>query len=313
MALRNFYQVLGVSTTASLEEINTAYRKLAKRFHPDRNPGNKHIEERFKEITEAYNTLSDEEKRSKYDLKFLYTSNARSERTTYSAATKTTAQPRYKVKKERPPTKSEKRSVRIIFASVVGFIILVTVMIILNPEDEETSSVNRMMDEMKKEEPVMHAPDEKPLAIHDADSPYDSIFGEGVSVDEARSTITVINSEASEVIACLVQKDPPHHTIRNEYFGPGLSYKMVGIPNGNYYLKVYFGKHWNPGKLLAGGKVKGGFDQEIGFFRSDRPKDIFAVSQHNTGDNLVYSNYEVELKKIMDDRSKKISAEEFFK
>src|ERR1051326_686835 len=304
MALRNFYQVLGVSTTASLEETNTAYRKLAKRFHPDRNPGNKHIEERFKEITEAYNTLCDEEKRSKYDLKFLYTSNARSERA-YSSATKTTAQPRYKVKKERPPTKSEKRSVRIIFASVVGFIILVTVMIILNPEDEETSSVNRMLNELKKEEPLTGMPDEKPLAIHDADSPYDSIFGEGVSVDEARSTITVHNSEASEVLPCLVQKAPPHRTIRNEYFGPGLSYKMVGIPNGNYYLKVYFGKHWNPNKLLAGGKAKGGFDEELGFFRADKPKDIFAVSQHTTGENLVYSNYEVELKKI--------SAEEFFK
>lgn len=67
MAKRDYYEVLGVPKTASQEEIKKAYRKLALQYHPDRNPGNKEAEEKFKEISEAYAVLSDEEKRAQYD------------------------------------------------------------------------------------------------------------------------------------------------------------------------------------------------------------------------------------------------------
>jgi molecular chaperone DnaJ len=64
---KDFYKILGVSETASEEEVKTAYKKLAKKFHPDKNPGNKAFEEKFKEMSEAYNTLSDPKKRKEYD------------------------------------------------------------------------------------------------------------------------------------------------------------------------------------------------------------------------------------------------------
>jgi molecular chaperone DnaJ len=64
---KDFYSVLGVTRQASVEEIKKAYRKLALKHHPDRNPGSKDAEERFKDIAEAYDVLSDSKKRAEYD------------------------------------------------------------------------------------------------------------------------------------------------------------------------------------------------------------------------------------------------------
>jgi molecular chaperone DnaJ len=64
---RDYYEVLGIAKTASEQDIKAAYRKLALKYHPDRNPGNKEAEEKFKEATEAYEVLSDQEKRKAYD------------------------------------------------------------------------------------------------------------------------------------------------------------------------------------------------------------------------------------------------------
>lgn len=64
---KDYYEVLGVSKTATPEELKKAYRKLAVQYHPDRNPGNKEAEEKFKELAKAYEVLSDADKRKRYD------------------------------------------------------------------------------------------------------------------------------------------------------------------------------------------------------------------------------------------------------
>src|ERR1700681_716930 len=67
MAKRDYYEILGVVKGCSAGELKKAYRKVAMQFHPDRNPGNKEAEEKFKEAAEAYEILSDADRRAQYD------------------------------------------------------------------------------------------------------------------------------------------------------------------------------------------------------------------------------------------------------
>jgi curved DNA-binding protein len=69
--LKDYYKILEIEDNATIDDIKKSYRKLAVKFHPDKNPDDKEAEERFKDIAEAYSTLSDPEKKSKYDLSKL--------------------------------------------------------------------------------------------------------------------------------------------------------------------------------------------------------------------------------------------------
>ena len=73
----NYYQILGLQRDVSQEEIKKAYRRIAKQYHPDSNPGNREAEKKFKEASEAYEVLSNEEKRENYDHKLTTRSEER--------------------------------------------------------------------------------------------------------------------------------------------------------------------------------------------------------------------------------------------
>ena len=69
--VKNYYEILGVAANAPADEIKMAFRRLARRYHPDVNPNDKSAEEKFKQINEAYDVLSDETKRQQYELQFF--------------------------------------------------------------------------------------------------------------------------------------------------------------------------------------------------------------------------------------------------
>src|SRR5215472_3959476 len=72
---QDYYELLGVSRKASAKDIRTAFRKLARKYHPDLNPGDKAAEEKFKQLQEAYDVLSDTKKRQMYDQYGFYSEN----------------------------------------------------------------------------------------------------------------------------------------------------------------------------------------------------------------------------------------------
>jgi len=82
----NYYEILGVQKTATQEEIKKAYRNLAFKYHPDRNPDNPAAEEKLKQINAAYDVLGDEAKRKNYDLGGSYSENAYQQNNSYNNA-----------------------------------------------------------------------------------------------------------------------------------------------------------------------------------------------------------------------------------
>ena len=100
--MKDFYQILGVTQNATGEEIKTAYRKLATKFHPDKNDGDKYFEERFKDIQIAYNILSDNHSRLEYDRKLQDYSEMRDTQQ-YAKSSAATSYSSKNYKKEGPP------------------------------------------------------------------------------------------------------------------------------------------------------------------------------------------------------------------
>ncbi|MBO4404725.1 MAG: DnaJ domain-containing protein [Treponema sp.] len=100
MKMEDYYRILGIEKTASSDDIKKAYRKLAFKYHPDRNEGNPQAEEMFKKINEAYSVLGDEQKRAQYDSPFFNAQNtftggqsSQSQWNFYSTGTKRSSDP----------------------------------------------------------------------------------------------------------------------------------------------------------------------------------------------------------------------------
>jgi hypothetical protein len=99
-------------------------------------------------------------------------------------------------------------------------------------------------------------------------------------------------------------------TIRNEYIQAGSTFKMTNIPNGTYYIKAFYGKDWNPNKTMNNGQIKGGFDTDFHFSKSDGYSDRLTLSDNG----YQYSTYSVTLYSVLNGNmsQKDINETEFF-
>ena len=144
-------------------------------------------------------------------------------------------------------------------------------------------------------------------------SPYCKIFGEEIVNEYSKNSILIHNSNQSEVVVCMVEVGKRMKTIRNQYINSGASFKMNNIPNGNYFLKIYYGTGWDTAKTFLNNAIKGGFTNDIGFVEQNTGKNIFKMRHNETGPNISYSSYEIGISPYQKKDITAITAENFFK
>jgi curved DNA-binding protein CbpA len=284
--LKDFYRILGVPENAHEQDIKLAYRRLAKRYHPDVNPGDIHAEERFKEITEAYNTLSDPLLKSAYDRK-RQRRDLFSNSTTYFYSDPKTEKkdPRRKEYSQedfdRARAQNRKRTLanmakrkKLLRGMIITFILYLFAaagfehwMDLKNKKEaEDRRNYFDSLSAVNKKNNHTAIP-----AISNADSPYDSIFGTGVYWKFSPNHLVIYNP-ISDALICAVQLEKPFKTIRNEFTRADQTNTPLvlrELPNGSYYIKVYTGSDWDVNKKTPDGRRLGGFKKDEEFFRID--------------------------------------------
>jgi curved DNA-binding protein CbpA len=332
MQQKNYYILLGVSTTATLDELKIAYRSLAKKYHPDKNPNNKTAEDFFKEIQQAYTILSNPEKRRKYDLKIWYDGSQTKPKqstqyTTYSGNAYQYAQKQAQQRKQYSSSankstklKSEKtEKYQILLSFGIAFLLLYFIISysadnkaeLVTTSSEETNNSTESVNKINQGQTSLSensAPEIKNFA-----SPYNNFFGEEIYDDGNKNSLVIHNSNISEVVVCLVENKKTKKTIRNRYLDVSESFRMIDIPDGEYFLKIYYGTNWDTTKVFLNNKVKGGFKNEIGFVEMDPHKTIFKMKQDETEQGVSFSSYEIGISPNQKRGINIIKAEQFFK
>lgn len=327
MAEKNYYIILEVKTTATFEDIKSAYRILAKKYHPDKNIGNKAAEESFKEIQQAYAVLSNPEKRRKYDLKISYGTRTQAQQKTNSGGPQYTGnayqyaqqqaqykqQQAYSQTQKRPSYEPEKKTEKENWQILVSVgIALVLLYFIISYSTEKTiatnvSSVPTAENTIEPEVPINES------TISNYDSPYTSYFGEEIYDEQSKNSIAFLNGSKSEAVVCLVEKNAPYKTIRNIYMNSETEIKMNQIPDGEYFLKIYYGTDWSIKKTFLNETIKGGFEKENSFLKLNDGDDALVMKKEKKGSLDSYSMYEIKIGPDNKQNAKTISAEAFFK
>jgi hypothetical protein len=276
--VRDLYRILGIPDNATMADIKSAYRRLAKQYHPDLNPGSRQSEEKFKEILDAYTILSDEELRAQYDRKRKGISSH-----DFFANATPQEKKRDPGKREYPPEYMEmmrqrnrnrvvrqiQRRKKILRWMIVTFALYLVATGLFeawlhSKHEADTLALNQRLEEIEKNDTLVRR-----TGIQNLDSPFDSIFGAGVTSWLSPNQLVVINP-VSDAVVCLVQSTAPHRTIRNEFIHARQSFIMKELPNGSFWVKIYVGVDWKDGQQSLEGKKFGGFSSKERYFKIDR-------------------------------------------
>ncbi len=262
MNLPDYYQLLQVSITATGAEIKTAYRRLAKLYHPDKNYGNAAAEEKFKQIKEAYEILINTQRRRKYDEKrnrgitgttttFQKKSSGKKNYnfTETEAARRKYYQQHYKTKSTHTPPPAKKATqglteIKYILISVPIAVALLLLMIRLyeKPKNEIKNKVS-LSDSLSVKTPLYIEPE-----ISTSESPYQGDLGKNRYDSTSRLVIKLINKSGYDAIVFL--QNDSHKIIRHHFIENNYQLYLEKIPINTYHIYYWLGKQFSYKKLL---------------------------------------------------------------
>ncbi|MGL4596768.1 MAG: J domain-containing protein [Bacteroidia bacterium] len=314
---KNYYHILGVPENAGDSDIKQAYRALAKRWHPDKNPGNFAAEEKFKEILEAYLTLSDPMLRRQYDMKLLrhdlYNDNVtftapdtqedkRDRRKTYSEDFMN----RVRNKTQERSQAHIKRRKYIFGGMLITFIVFMVWASIFQYNIDKERELQAQILEMRIRNAKVAEKQTTPLVIQDLDSPFDGWFGTPVYTRFSPNELVII-SPFSDAVVCVTEADAPYRTIRNEFIHARRSFNIRELPNGRFRVKIYTGENWNLKKSMVLnfrlGKAYGGFEKDEELYLIDLPpfalkKPTYDEPNTNTSDTIILDPTRVQMREM---------------
>ncbi len=330
MSLPNYFQILGLGQNASNEEIKSAYRRLAKIYHPDKHQNNPELTEKFKQIKEAYETLSDPIKKQKYLNRtafYSYTSSSTTKKTSTSKTKSyTTTEQDIKNRKEykdyferqreyrnaqqnsKPSNKKTNEKEYIIAAALISLMIVIGIIIQANTKQ----TGEQIIDEYNKLRTLSDGDSIKPKEssimeeqeVGTGSVAYHNWFGKGVFSSDKTPVFKVSNSSPQDIVFLLVN-DSTNKVVRNYYLEKNYFCSMMNIPKGIYYLKVYSGTDFTYYNQRNYNKVSGGFDH-FGNYHSIYDKKIAFTLQQKDTNRFEFNN------EILYNKKWLITEEQFF-
>lgn len=269
--MSSYYEILGVSKTANIDEIKSAFRRLAKLYHPDKNPGGKEI---FERILIAYEVLSDTKRREQYDLKLKYSSSVK-EANTRAARDKKKQwgfseeelkrrqyyQEHYKKQYNESKTgtgfdnnkKIYNEYKYILFATPLAVALL---MFIIKGFESSPTQKNETASEITKVDPDGPKMGDAPYTLYFKDPVFDTI---------AKKVIRFKNPGPTDVIICLFNTDQKF--IRSCFLASGYYAELSQLPDEKLVIKLFFGDQWNSLSPVEGSGSVGKFNNNQRFYK----------------------------------------------
>lgn len=280
--MNTYYDILGISQVAGIQEIKSAFRRLAKLYHPDKNPAEK---EAFAGILKAYETLVDPARRGAYDRKLRYqqqqnSSSERSKSKTWTFEEREQRRRKYyeehikQYEKARPVYQTNQKPENpynefkyILFATPLAVALLLLVFqLAQSPEQDVLKPLPKT------------SPEAPPIKQKDFSAPFGTTFGSEKSDSNSKLELVLSNAMGLDVVICFFRNEK---FIRSVFLQKDSSVQIRQMPKGKYTARLAIGRGFDPDKKLMKGKVKGGFSGDVFFY--------FTKSSFTLDRNRVYN------------------------
>lgn len=284
--MANYYEILGVHSGASFAEIRSAFRRLAKIYHPDKNPAGK---EQFAIILKAYETLSDPQLKSTYDYKLNYnliftsTNQSKSKsnntktwsfdekelkrRKYYEEHIKKYAKTKETYKQETEGKKSYNEFKYILFATPIAVALFLLILYLASPSNSAPPAPPK-----NEKNPV----EQEVSALKMGDAPYSNYFGRNKFDTTSNLNLTVKNNTGLELIICIFTQK---RFIRSCYIAKGFYAQISELPKDPLVIKYCTGNYFSYSYKLKEKDVFGAFKENPEFYEINRPTPLNSINE----------------------------------